>query len=110
MNQSILTINGLDISLGMAVAAFAVAVLGLLVTMVVIAARASRQRALETDGQERQNEVMEQRLADLARIQAETAGRLQALGEGLGGRQAELARVVAERLGARPAPVGHSLE
>jgi len=110
MNQSILTINGLDISLGAAVAAFAVAVLGLLVAIAVIVARAVRQRAQETDGQARQNGVMEQRIVELARIQAETAGRLQALGEGLGGRQAELARVMAERLDAVSTRLGHSMD
>ncbi len=110
MNQSILTINGLDISLGAAAAAFAVAVLGLLVTIAVIVARGARQRAQETDGQARQNGVMEQRILELARIQAETAGRLQALGEGLGGRQAELARVMAERLDAVSTRLGHSMD
>jgi len=110
MNQSILTINGLDISLGAAVAMFAVAVLGLLVAIAMIVARAARQRAQETDGQVRQNAVMEQRIIELARIQAETAGRLQALGEGLGGRQAELARVMAERLDAVSSRLGHSMD
>src|SRR4051812_2301340 len=38
------------------------------------------------------------RLAELARLQAETSGRLQAMGEALAGRQAELARVLSERL------------
>jgi len=53
---------------------------------------------------------MAQRVAELARIQAETAGRLQALGEGLGGRQAELARVMAERLDAVSNRLGHSMD
>ena len=53
---------------------------------------------------------MEGRIAELARIQAETAGRLQALGEGLGGRQAELARVMAERLDAVSVRIGHSMD
>jgi DNA recombination protein RmuC len=110
MNQSVLTINGLDISLGAAVAVFAVAVLGLLVAIAVIVSRAARRRARETDGQARQNEAMEQRIVELARIQAETAGRLQALGEGLGGRQAELARVMAERLDAVSTRLGHSMD
>src|ERR1700719_1419273 len=64
MNQSVLTINGLDISLGTAAAAFAVAVLALLVTIAIIAARAFRQRARETAGQMRRSEAMESRIAD----------------------------------------------
>jgi DNA recombination protein RmuC len=114
MNQTILTINGLDISLGAALAAFAVAVLALLVTIVVLAVRGARRsagdRAKVAAEQARRNETMEYRMADLARIQAETAGRLQALGEGLGGRQAELARVVAERLDAVSTRLGHSMD
>jgi DNA recombination protein RmuC len=91
-----------------------VAVLALLIAIAVLAARGSRRRLEDTIRQEtmrqRQDEAMEGRIADLARIQAETAGRLQALGEGLGGRQAELARVVAERLDAVSTRIGHSMD
>jgi DNA recombination protein RmuC len=114
MNQPILTLNGFDITLGAACLAFAVAVLALLIAIAVLAARGSRRRLEDTIRQEtmrqRQDEAMESRIADLARIQAETAGRLQALGEGLGGRQAELARVVAERLDAVSTRIGHSMD
>src|SRR5258707_1672358 len=108
MNQSVLTINGLDISLGAAIAAFTVAVLALLVTIAIIAARAFRQRARGTAGQMRRSQAMESRIAENARIQAETAGRLQALGEGLGGRQAALSRVMSERADAASPPPGRS--
>src|SRR5258708_33607798 len=110
MNQSILTINGFDISLGAAIAAFAASVLAVLVIIAAISVRAFRRREQETLRQMRQSEAMESRMAELARIQAETVGRLQALGEGLGGRQAELARVMAERLEAGPVRLGHSLD
>jgi DNA recombination protein RmuC len=110
MNQPILTLNGFDVTLGAAALAFAVVVLTLLVAIAVLAARGSRRRREDTARQERQDEAMEKRIADLARIQAETAGRLQALGEGLGGRQAELARVVAERLDAVSTRIGHSMD
>jgi DNA recombination protein RmuC len=110
MNQFIFTINGLDISLGTATAAFALAVLALLAIIAVIAARVVRQGAREAAGQIRQSDAMSIRIAELARIQAETIGRLQALGEGLGGRQAELARVMAERLDAVSSRLGHSMD
>ncbi|HSV25125.1 MAG TPA: DNA recombination protein RmuC [Xanthobacteraceae bacterium] len=110
MNQPVLTINGLDISLGAAAAAFAVAALALLLTIAIIAARAFRRHARENAGQKRQSEALETRIAELTRIQAETMGRLQALGEGLGGRQAELARVMAERLDAVSTRLGHSMD
>src|SRR5882672_814719 len=50
------------------------------------------------------------RLGELARLQAETSGRLQAMGEALAGRQAELARVLSERLDSVSTRVGASLE
>src|SRR5258705_2599024 len=102
MNQSILTVGGLDISLGAATATFAASVLAVLVIIAAISVRAFRRREQESARQMRQSEAMESRMAELARIQAETVGRLQALGEGLGGRQAELARVMAERPRAGP--------
>jgi DNA recombination protein RmuC len=46
----------------------------------------------------------------LAGRQSETAGRLQAMGEALAGRQAELARVLSERLDAVSSRLGASLE
>src|SRR5260221_4152879 len=110
MNQSILTVNGLDISLGMATAAFAASALAVLVIIAAISVRAFRNREQESARQMRQGEAVESRMAELARIQAETVGRLQALGEGLTGRQAELARVMAERLDAGSMRLGHSMD
>jgi DNA recombination protein RmuC len=49
-------------------------------------------------------------LGELARLQAETAGRMQAMGEALAGRQAELARVLSERLDSVSVRLGTSLE
>jgi DNA recombination protein RmuC len=47
---------------------------------------------------------------ELARLQAETAGRMQAMGEALAGRQAELARVLSDRLDSVSSRLGASLE
>jgi DNA recombination protein RmuC len=49
-------------------------------------------------------------VGELARLQAETAGRMQAMGEALAGRQAELARVLSERLDSVSTRLGASLE
>src|SRR5688500_9052697 len=49
-------------------------------------------------------------LADLARVQGETAVRLQAMGEMLAARQAELARTVNERLDSVTQRLGASME
>jgi DNA recombination protein RmuC len=110
MNTPILTINGVAISPEMTAAAFAIAALGLLLTIAVVAVRMARQGARQAAGQARRTETMEGRIAELARVQAETAGRLRAMGEGLSGRQAELARVVAERLDAVSVRLGHAMD
>ena len=113
MNQPIFTFNALDAGLGAALAGLAL-VVAVMVTIAILATRAMRRQSEESariaTAQARQNEAMERRLAELSRIQSETAGRLQALGEGLGGRQAELARVLAERLDAVSTRLGHSME
>src|SRR5215472_6585088 len=49
-------------------------------------------------------------LGDLVRLHAESAGRAQAMGEALAGRQAELARVLSERLDSVSSRLGASLE
>jgi len=51
----------------------------------------------------------DKQIAELARLQAEASGRMQAMGEGLSSRQAELARVLAERLDALSSRVGQSM-
>src|SRR5499427_6952467 len=49
-------------------------------------------------------------LGDLIRLHAESSGRVQAMGEALAGRQAELARVLSERLDSVSSRLGASLE
>ena len=72
-------------------AAIAIAVVGLalLAAIVVIAARALRKR---------EPAAAEAAVAELVRLQAETATRIEAMRDLLAGRQAELARAVNERL------------
>jgi DNA recombination protein RmuC len=57
-----------------------------------------------------QSDATLQQIAELARLQAEASGRMQAMGEGLSSRQAELARVLAERLEALSSRMGQSME
>ncbi len=76
MNQPLLTFAGVDVTLGAACLAFASAVLALLIAIAVLAARGSRRRLEDAVRQARLDEAMEARIADLARIQAETGGRL----------------------------------
>jgi DNA recombination protein RmuC len=52
---------------------------------------------------------LEARLAEMVRVQADTAGRVHMMGETLSGRQAELARLVGERLDAVTHRLGQSM-
>jgi len=82
-----------------AVAAIAVAALAALAALVVIAARMLRPRE---DGA--------RHLAELARLQADASARLEAMRDLLAGRQAELARMVNERLDSVSHHLGQSMQ
>src|SRR5438477_11102238 len=99
MNPILLALNAPSGSLAAALLAAALLVTALIGAALLIA-RASRTRSVEAARQSSHAEEIEARMAELARIQADTAGRIHMLGEALGGRQAELSRTVAERLDA----------
>jgi DNA recombination protein RmuC len=72
--------------------------------------RGAARRTAEAAAQaERQREI-DDKMAELARLNAELAGRVQASTEGLSARQSELSRLLAERLDAVGARVGQGLE
>src|SRR6266513_5748754 len=72
--------------------------------------RPSRARSAEAARPTARTGEIQVRMAELARIQADTAGRIHMMGEALGGRQAELSRMVAERLDAVTHRGGQSME
>ena len=90
--------------------AAALFLLAALIGIAILIARASRARSTEAAGQTARAEEIEARMAELARIQADTAGRIHMMGEALGGRQAELSRVLADRLDAVTHRIGQSME
>src|SRR5262245_5004946 len=109
MNPILSAIGGPN---GVVVAALVVAafVLIALIGTALLIARASRARSAEAARQAARSAEIEARMVELARIQADTAGRIHMLGEALGGRQAELSRMLAERLDAVTHRVGQSME
>lgn len=98
MNEILFTLGSYSIRNSEALLALSALVLVLLITVVIVLWRGSRKRELEATEQAVRSEDLEQRIAELARIQSESAGRMQTLAEVLGGRQAELQRAVTERL------------
>jgi DNA recombination protein RmuC len=114
MNQILFTIGTLAVSQGEALAGAAAAVVVLLIVIGVALVRAAQRRRVEAAGEAarlaERSEQLDARMVEFARLQADTAGRLQAMGEAVVGRQVELARVLSERLDAVTHRVGQSLE
>jgi DNA recombination protein RmuC len=110
MNQSLLMVGAYPVSFGQALGAAAGLIGLLLLALVIGLARARSLRLGEAGAAALRQRDLEQRLAELARAGAETTGRLQGMAEALGARQAELARVMAERLDNVSARVGAGIE
>src|SRR6266403_3575137 len=110
MAQTFLTIGNATISLGEVTAAIGVIVIAALIALAALAARAARERALAAARNELRAAELEERIGELARIQADTAGRIHTMGELLTGRQSELARVLADRLDMVTTRIGQSME
>ena len=110
MTEAFLLIGGTAVTVGEALTAFACIVLALLGAIAAMLARATRARGAEAARHDVHVEEVEQRMAELARIQADTAGRVRTMGEVISGRQAELARAVSERLDAVTHRIGQSMQ
>ncbi len=106
----IAVIDGVPIFLPQALAA-ALALLAALAFLTLIALwRAGAARRREREAAEERQEAIEERFAELAKSSAELNGRVAGMAEWLGSRQADLARVVADRLDSVGARLGAGLE
>jgi DNA recombination protein RmuC len=110
VNETFLILGGTAISGGEALAALGAVVVAALLLLAVMVGRSSRERREEAAGSAMRAEEIEERMAELTRIQAETAGRLATMGEVLSGRQAELAKAVSERLDSVTHRIGQSMQ
>lgn len=108
-DQVLVTVGGVPITVGEALAGLAAAVFLVLLALLFSAWARARRRAVEAAEAALRAEELEQRLAELARIQAETSGRVKTMAEVLAQRQSELARAVAERLDSTSHRLGESM-
>src|SRR5260370_30049048 len=92
------------------VAALAIAALLLLLCCCLFWARAARERRSQALAIAQRQQDLNEKMAELARSNAELTGRMRSMGEILGSRQSDLARLVSERLDAVGARVGQGLE
>jgi DNA recombination protein RmuC len=110
MDQPLFVVGEFAPTLGALLAALIGLILVAMIALAVLLVRSMRARAVEAAGREAAAQEIEERIGELARIQAETGGRVLTMGEVLSGRQAELARAVSERLDAVTHRVGQSME
>jgi DNA recombination protein RmuC len=105
--------SGVLFSIGsIPVSATEVLLAGAIILLMVLAIalwRSARSRANEAAQQAQHTSELEERIGELVRTQSETAGSLQSFATMLGGRQAELARVVSERLDTVSHRLGESM-
>ncbi len=106
MNPTLVVLYGYPVSFADALGAIAVLLLALIVAL--MRANAARRREAEAAAAGRRE--LEAQLALLAQSNAELGGRLGSMSEWLGSRQADLARVMSERLDNVSARLGAGLE
>jgi DNA recombination protein RmuC len=114
MNDILLVVGSAEITVATAAMAGGALALALLAVIAVLVARAGSYRAAQAERDAQRADETDLRLntqiGDIARLQAEAAGRLHAMHEALAGRQAELARSVNERLDAVSQSLGQSIQ
>src|ERR1700712_3713863 len=110
MNEILFTIGDLPVRGGAALIGFSALVLTLLLIITIVIARAGRRGAEMAMAQAIRADELEERLSEMLRAQSEATGRVDAMGQALVGRQAEMARAVNERLDSVPHRVGQSME
>lgn len=97
------------LALGISAAFAALCLAGVILAAVYIVMRA-RRRASETEASRIAAEQAQQRMAELTRLQSETAGQVRAMGQMLHAQHAELQRVVHARLDAVSDRLGQSMQ
>lgn len=98
MKQAFLTIGDIVVTVEQALAAGATALLVLLVLLVWQNARAAGSRAVESAAAVERQRELDDKVEAMNRLQAEMTGRMQTLAEVFGSRQADLARLMSERI------------
>src|SRR5882757_9819083 len=110
MNELLFMIGDWPIHTGEALIGFGALALILLLTIAVISARSGSRGAALAMAQAIRADELEERVSEMMRAQSEATGRVDAMGQHLAGRQAEMARAVTERLDSVTHRVGQSME
>ncbi|MGC1560661.1 MAG: DNA recombination protein RmuC [Bradyrhizobium sp.] len=110
MNEILFMIGEVPVHTGEALIGFGALALILLVVIAIAIARSGRRGHDLALAQSARADELEERLNEVLRAQSEASGRVDAMGQALAGRQAEMARAVTERLDSVTHRVGQSME
>jgi DNA recombination protein RmuC len=110
MNEILFVIGDLPVRAGVALIGFGAVALLLLLIIAVVIARSGRRGAELAMAQAIRADELEERLSEMLQAQNQATGRVDAMGQALAGRQAEMARAVNERLDSVTHRVGQSME
>jgi DNA recombination protein RmuC len=110
MNEILFLIGDTPVTAGVALLGFGVLALTLLLIIAIVIARSGSRGAAMAMAQAIRADELEERLSEMMRAQSEATGRVDAMGQALAGRQAEMARAVTDRLDSVTHRVGQSME
>src|SRR3977135_2311045 len=110
MNDILFMIGDWPVRTMDALIGFGALALILLLAIAVVIARSGNRGAALARAQAIRADELEERLSEMMRAQSEATGRVDAMGQHLVGRQAEMARAVSERLDSVSHRVGQSME
>jgi DNA recombination protein RmuC len=109
MREIALILGQRPVTWGEVALAFAATALLLLLVLTILLIRSRRERALETTAAAERAREMDDKVAELTRIQAEMTGRMQTVAEVFGTRQSDLVRLISERFEGLQHRVGQGL-
>ena len=92
MNEILFTVGDLPIRISDALIGFGALALVLLLVIAIVIARSGRRGAELAMAQAMRADELEDRLSEMLRAQSEATGRVDAMGQALAGRQADMAR------------------
>ena len=104
------TLGGHALTYAEAALGFGVAVVALLLWLALGFRQASRERAIEAAAALERVREMDDKVAEMNRLQAEMTGRMQTMAEFFGSRQADLARAISDRMDGLRAQMGQGIE
>jgi DNA recombination protein RmuC len=110
MQGIVFTVGDHQVSAMQAAFGFGLAVVVLLVWMVLSLRRSSFERTLEAAAATERAREMDDKVAEMNRLQAELTSRMQTMAEIFGSRQSDMTRLVAERLDGLRSHLGQGLE